>query len=333
MVITDEDTVTTINVLANDSDADGDPLTVSSVTPAAHGTLFINPDHTIRYTPHLNYRGPDSFTYTISDGRGGEDTAVVTILVKNVNDPPVAVDDTAVTNRETAVTIPVLANDSDVDNNSLSVTAVSQPTNGVVVINPDNTVTYTPAPGFDGPDTFTYTVSDGKGGADVGTVTVDVLPVAAGCNLYPIALSAQTLVGAQPGDILPDILNGGQPGNFGWLTWTGDTNVPTLVASLTPPGNSHNYVNPADPSDHIVSIDDWVRGKPGVSNAQKVRQALDTLMSMDIVVPVWDSTQGTGANTTYQVSGFATVRILGYDLPGQDRITVQFLGYASCGGN
>ncbi|MCL4264506.1 MAG: tandem-95 repeat protein [Anaerolineae bacterium] len=330
-VITDEDTVTTIDVLANDSDADGDPLTVSSVTPAAHGTLFINPDNTIRYTPDLNYRGPDSFSYTISDGRGGSDTAVVTILVKNVNDPPVAVDDTAVTNRDTAVTIPVLANDSDVDNNTLSVTAVSQPAHGMVVINPDNTVTYTPDPGFDGPDTFTYTVSDGKGGTDIGAVTVDVLPVAAGCNLYPIALSANTLAGALPGDVLPDILNGSQPGNFGWLTWTGDNGVPTLVASLTPPGNSHTYVNPYDPSDHLVSTGDWVRGKPGVSNAQKVRQALDALMSIDIVVPIWDVAQGNGANTVYQVSAFATVRILGYDLPGQDRISVQFLGYSACG--
>jgi hypothetical protein len=236
-----------------------------------------------------------------------------------------------VTNRETAVIIPVLANDSDVDNNMLSVATVSQPANGVVVINPDRTVTYTPAAGFDGPDTFTYTVSDGQGGSDIGTVTVDVLPVAAGCNLYPLALSADVLAGAVPGDILPDILNGSQPGNFGWLTWTGDNGVPALVASLTPPGNSHTYVNPDDPGDHFVSAGDWIHGKPGVSNAQKIRQALDTLMGVEIVVPVWDSVQGSGANTLYQASAFATVRILGYDLPGQDRITVQFLGYAACG--
>ncbi len=151
--------------------------------------------------------------------------------------------------------------------------------------------------------------------------------------MTPIALHADTLIGAQPGDTLPDIFNGTQPGNFGWLTWTGANGVPTLVASLTPPGNSHTYINPNDPNDHIVSIGDWIEGKPGVSNAKKVRNALDELMSMDIVVPVWDATQGNGANTVYQVSGFATVRILDYRLPGQDRITVQFLGMASCSGD
>jgi len=250
--------------------------------------------------------------------------------VKNVNDPPVAVDDTATTNRETAVTIPVLANDSDVDNDHLFVDSVTQPAHGTAVINPDNTVTYTPEAGFDGLDSFTYTVSDGKGGLDTAMVTVDVRPVAAGCNLYPIALHADSLVGAQPGDVLPDILNGTQPGNFGWLTWTGDNGVPTLIASLTLPGNSHTYVNPDDPNDHIISIGDWVVGKPGVANARKIRNALDELMNIDIVVPIWGATTGNGTNTRYQVTGFATVRILGYDLPGQDRITVQFLGYASC---
>ena len=63
------------------------------------------------------------------------------------------------------------------------------------------------------------------------------------------------LNGVQPGDILPDILNGTQPGNFGWLTWTGDNGLPALVTSLTPPGDSHTYINPNDPLDHIVSID------------------------------------------------------------------------------
>lgn len=332
-IISDEDVTVTIDVLANDTDVDGDALTVVSVTQPSRGVVVINPDSSITYTPNPDSRGPDSFTYTISDGRGGFDTAIVTVLVKNVNDPPVAVDDTATTNRETAVTIPVLANDSDVDNDILFVDSVTQPAHGTAVINPDKTVTYTPEMGFDGLDSFTYTVSDGKGGLATATVTVDVRPIAAGCNLYPIALHADLLAGVQPGDILPDILNGTQPGNFGWLTWTGDNGVPTLLASLTPPGNSHTYINPYNPNDHIISIGDWIVGKPGVSNAKKIRDALDELMQLDIVVPIWTVAQGSGANTRYQVSGFAIVRILGYDLPAQDRITAQFLGYASCDGH
>ena len=97
--------------------------------------------------------------------------------------------------------------------------------------------------------------------------------------------------------------------------------------------SSGNFRDISKPSDHFVSAGDWVNGKPGVSNAQKVRQALDALMSIDIVLPVWDSVQGSGADTVYQVLAFATVRILGYDLPGQDQMSVQFLGYASCGDN
>jgi len=91
---------------------------------------------------------------------------------------------------------------------------------------------------FVGTDSFTYTVIDGPGGSAVATVTITVLPANAGCELYPIALYAGTVANAQPGDILSDILNGGQAGNFGWLTWTGNNSTPSLIASLTPPGNS-----------------------------------------------------------------------------------------------
>jgi hypothetical protein len=333
---TDEDTAVTIAVLNNDFDVDGDDLTVSSVTMPANGVVTINPPSTgsgqvtVTYTPTTNFNGSDSFAYSVSDGNGGSDTAVVTITVEPVNDAPVAADDSATTNQETAVTVDVLANDSDIDGDSLSVSSASNPPNGSVVINGDDTITYTPDPGFVGVDSFSYTVSDGNGGFDTATVTIIVLPVAADCNLYPIALNQETLVGAEPGDILDDIMNGGQPGNFGWLTWNGNNSVPALVASLTPPGNSHIYENPNDPDDHIVSIDDWVEGKPGVSNASGVRNALDNLIGMEIVVPIWDVTQGSGANTVYRVVGFARVRLLDYHLPGQDRITAEFLGYTTC---
>ena len=70
------------------------------------------------------------------------------------------------------------------------------------------------------------------------------------CELYPIALSAQTLSNAAPGTILSNIYNGTQPGNFGWLSWGGSPSEPTLVTSLTPPGDSSTYVNPDDPNDH-----------------------------------------------------------------------------------
>jgi len=151
------------------------------------------------------------------------------------------------------------------------------------------------------------------------------------CELYPIALSAQTLQNVAPGTFVPNIFNGAQPGNFGWLTWAGSPSEPTLVASLTPPGNSYTYVNPANPSDNQVRVGDWVQGKPGVSNSKSVRNALDYLENGVITVPVWDVAQGQGNNGYYHVVAFADVQIISYQLPSQNRISVVFLGYESCG--
>jgi hypothetical protein len=152
------------------------------------------------------------------------------------------------------------------------------------------------------------------------------------CDLYPIALSAQTLQGVAPETFIPDIFNGSQPGNFGWLTWAGSPNEPTLVTSLTPPGNSATYVNPSNPTDHTVRVGDWVQGKPGVSNSKAVRDALDYLETGVITVPVWDVAQGQGRNTYYHVVAFADVQIISYRLPSQNQISVVFLGYENCGG-
>ncbi len=173
-VISDEDFVVTIDALANDTDADGDTLGIIATTAPANGTLSINPDNTINYTPNANFNGSDSFTYTISDGNGAADVATVNVVVSPVNDIPVASDDTTSTQQGTAVTINVLANDSDPDGDPLSITGTGPAANGTVAINPDNTVTYTPNAGFVGNDTFTYDISDGNGGVDSASVTVSV---------------------------------------------------------------------------------------------------------------------------------------------------------------
>jgi hypothetical protein len=153
-----------------------------------------------------------------------------------------------------------------------------------------------------------------------------------GCSLYPIALSTDSLAGAVPDTILLDIWNGSQPGNFGWLTWTGDQGEPTLVDSLTQPGDSFSFINPDDANDHVVSAGDWVSGRPGVSNGKHVRAALDALKTVEIIVPVWDQARGQGANTAYHVVAFARVQIISYHLPSQNTITVKFLDYADCSG-
>ncbi|MEY4566892.1 MAG: hypothetical protein RLY14_1862, partial [Planctomycetota bacterium] len=74
-------TATVISVLSNDSDINGNPLTVTSVTSPTHGTATINADNTVTYTPAIGYFGADSFSYAISDGRGGTASAIVNLTV------------------------------------------------------------------------------------------------------------------------------------------------------------------------------------------------------------------------------------------------------------
>ena len=171
---TTQGTPVTISVLANDSDANGDPLTVVSVTDLANGTAVINNNQTITYTPNSSFSGTDTFTYTISDGRGGTATARVSIMVSADNTAPVAIDDAASTTQGAPVTIVVLANDSDANGDPLTVVSLTNPASGTAVINANQTITYTPNLSFSGTDSFTYAISDGRGGTATARVSIMV---------------------------------------------------------------------------------------------------------------------------------------------------------------
>lgn len=181
-----EDSVLTINapgLKVNDSDPDtpvGD-LTVTLVTGAQRGSLTLNADGSFVYTPFPDTAGSDSFVYRLSDGNGSS-TATATIAITEEPDPPVAVDDTATTSEDTAVTINVLGNDSDPDTPTLTLQSVTQPANGTAVIQ-SGQVSYTPADGFNGQDTFTYTITDGT-----STATANVVVTVTGVNDPPVAV-------------------------------------------------------------------------------------------------------------------------------------------------
>jgi hypothetical protein len=172
---TAEDTAVNIAVLANDSDPDGDTLAVSAVTGVTGGSAIPNASGAVTFTPAPNFNGTAGFSYTVVDGRGGVASATVSVTVTSVNDPPSAVADAATTTFGNAVTILVLANDSDPDGNLLTVSAVTNGANGTVT-NSVTSVTYTPNTGFAGTDTFTYTASDGQGGTATANVSVVVQP-------------------------------------------------------------------------------------------------------------------------------------------------------------
>jgi hypothetical protein len=171
---TDQDSTVSIDVLANDSDPDGDPLTIISVTQPGSGSVRAELGGFLSYEPRAGFSGVDTFTYTISDGDGGNASANVHVLVNAVvNQAPVARDDSAVTLESTAVSIDVLANDFDPEGNALTITAVGEAANGVISVESDGTLTYVPNRRFKGEDQFTYSVSDGNT-ISVANVTVQV---------------------------------------------------------------------------------------------------------------------------------------------------------------
>ncbi|HEY9080489.1 beta strand repeat-containing protein [Magnetovibrio sp.] len=166
----------TIDVLANDTDADNDTLTVSGKTNGTNGTVSIAANgSSVTYTPTAGYVGQDTFTYTVTDPGGKTNTATVTVNVAAANVAPVATDDTATTSQGTAVGINVLANDTDANNDTLTIGGKTNGTNGTVVIAAGGqSVTYTPNAGYIGQDSFTYTVTDPGGLTNTATVNVTV---------------------------------------------------------------------------------------------------------------------------------------------------------------
>jgi outer membrane protein OmpA-like peptidoglycan-associated protein len=160
-----------LDVLANDSDPDGNPISITAVTAPAHGTASIAGGK-VNYTPAPGYAGADGFGYTITDSKGGTATAAVALTVVKGNHPPVAKNDFALAHYNQPVTIDVLANDVDPDGDPLTIVSFSQGFNGAVSRGPGNTLVYLSKLNFLGYDYFTYTISDGKGGTSTATVTV-----------------------------------------------------------------------------------------------------------------------------------------------------------------
>ncbi len=202
---TAEDMPVVIEVLNNDYDVDGDAVSLAGVAAPVSGQTTDNGDGTITYTPATDYNGADAFTYTISDGNGNDAVGIVIVSIGAVNDVPFAVGDTAETAEDTPVTFDVLANDSDVDEQSLLITGTTQGAHGTVAVNLDKTLTYTPVADYNGHDSFVYLVADGAGGTSVGLVQLSITPVndaPAAFALLPQASSSITVLPDATGDTL-----------------------------------------------------------------------------------------------------------------------------------
>ena len=182
-VVEDDPAGVTVDVLVNDSDIEGDALTVAGYDDSGLtlGSVADNGDGTFTYIPNPDANGTDVFTYDVADGNGGSDTATVAIAVTPMPDAPVAVDDAGAVDEDdpAGVTVDVLVNDSDVDGDALTVAGYDDSglTLGSVADNGDGTFTYIPDPNANGTDVFTYDVTDGNGGSDTATVVIAVTPM------------------------------------------------------------------------------------------------------------------------------------------------------------
>lgn len=158
-------------VLVNDV---GSTLTLAVVTPPAHGNLVLNPNGSFSFAPTANYCGPDSFIYSITSGVDS-DQATASINVACVNDAPTATGDSYVVNEDTPLNQAapgVLANDTDVDNATLTAGGATTPTKGAVTLNTNGSFLYTPNANACGPDSFSYKANDGS--LDSTPVTVSI---------------------------------------------------------------------------------------------------------------------------------------------------------------
>ncbi len=186
---------TLIDVLSNDTDADGDPLALTSASSqqamvSISGSLLL-------YAPEASFSGTDLLNYTISDGQGGSASAQVSVTVLAGNNPPIAVDDTASTLANSSVSISVLANDYDPDDDSLSLTGTSNVSGNVSTSG--TSLIFTPVTGFTGSTEFNYSISDNRGGAASARVTIQVNPAV---NLAPVATDdLATMASIAPIDI------------------------------------------------------------------------------------------------------------------------------------
>jgi len=180
-------------LLVNDSDPDGDSLSVQILTQPADGSLVIDGAH-FRYTPNANYFGADQFTYKVTDGALSSNTVSTLLTVTGVNDAPIAVVDRYLMTQATVLTLSsgqgVLANDRDVENQPLIASVHALPAHGTLQLQSSGAFVYTPQSNFTGRDEFSYRVSDGSSDA-IGRVAIDITALS---NQRPLAVGESFVI-------------------------------------------------------------------------------------------------------------------------------------------
>ncbi len=301
---TPEDTAVTIDVLDNDTYAGdyGTDFVISSLTEPTNGTVTIEDDGTVTYTPNDNFNGTDTFDYVVTvtnpDGTTSTETGSVIVTIDPVVD---VVDDFETTNEDTPVTLNVLDNDLFAGDN-FELTGTTDPANGTVTFLPDGTVTYTPGPNFNGEDQFDYTITvtnaDGTTEEETATVFITVGPITDG--------NPDTASTPEDTAVTIDVLDND--------TYAGNYGTDFVISSLTDPTNGtvtieddgtvtytpNDNFNGTDTFDYVVTVTN-----PDGTTSEEVSTVVVTI---DPVVDVVDDFETTNEDTP------VTLNVLDNDL-------------------
>ena len=323
--VAEDAAATDFDVVANDTDIDGDTLSLSAVgTPSAGGTASIS-GGLLRYTPAANFNGTETIGYTVADGNTGTDTGTLTITVAAVNDDPVANDDTATVDEDSGTTpIPVLANDTDVDTgDTLSLDSVTPPDNGGTAVIAGDQVQYAPAADFVGTERFDYTISDAAGRPATATVTVTVDNV----NDAPVATDDAATVDEDSSDNALDVLANDTDIDAGDALQITAVGTPSAggTATITGGGTGLGYTPAADFAG-TETVTYTVRDTDGLSDSATVTLTVNNLNDAPVAV---DDTAGVTEDSTDNVLDLLANDT---DVDAGDTLRITALGTLSDGG-
>jgi hypothetical protein len=179
-----EDTLLNVGapgVFGNDTDIEGDDLSIILIGNVENGTLVLYSNGSFSYLPTLNFNGQDSFTYIVNDGTDNSSIATAKITINPVNDPPVSFDDSYIVDEDETLEVltaaGVLANDTDIEGDMLSAILIGDVADGILTLNENGSFTYSPDANFNGVDGFTYIANDGLDNSTVAKVSIVVNPV------------------------------------------------------------------------------------------------------------------------------------------------------------
>lgn len=300
-VSTPEDTAINIDILANDTDINNDVLSINSVTWATNWTAQISWTW-ILFTPNINFSWTWSFSYSISDWNGGSWSAIAYIQVNPVNDNPVANNDNAITQVNWEVNINVLTNDTDIENNSLSIETISNEVNWTAQIS-GSWIIFTPSLNFVWTWSFSYTISDGNGWNATANVEVTITN-SPNINISTISNDdvinmfehnenltiTWTTLNVEDGNVVSITLNGN---TYTWSVtlWKYSINIPSWdIFSLI---NNNTYVVSANVANNLnISATEFTRNINIKLTAPTVK--ILSPLSWDIMIS--DNISGTWSN-------------------------------------